>query len=398
MKRIAMAALAMITLLAFTGCDLFGAKEETKKTAPVATLSTTWWIKGSFDGWKDSGADKHWLTVDSANNLSFVVSNLYAIDYEFVLVNGTTEVKYNSATNVTPDTQFTMGGTTDNVKWTAAKSSYKVAVDITTPAAPKVTLVSGAAAANAVTNAMLIAKLQIKGNQFSQIDGVAVAAWTATNPTTANTTATSVSWDILVDNYGGEFGFNALEGFVKSTAIDVSALAAAGNVTATGTELTSAAATNVSLSNTTKNGSTYTVKVTVDATKLIGAGRYVLTTTLKTLSATSWVFTPWTAVVINGNWDGTTWLEGQAATNSAGVWTKQITAGTTTVNFKPGKTGWSDSTNRVTQDAGSIALSGIAGGGNLSFTAVSGTTYTITVSFGGTFTSDNMPVVKVVTP
>lgn len=392
MKRIALAALAMITLLGLTGCDLFGAKTEDKPTTPAVTYSDTWWIKGSFDGWKDSGADKHWLVKTDATHYTYTITDLFnAVDYEFVLVNGATEVK-NAGTEKVPtdETPITLGGanSVNNVKFTALKKSYLLSVDITTPAAPVIKLLGGADAANPQTNALLASKLQLAG---ANIQGI---TWSGTAGTYDAATS-SVSWDVSLTDKAPEFGFPSLDGWVKGPVIDIAALAAVGDSVGPFDLVTQDP--NTKLTNPGKADTVYTFTVALDATKTLVQGKYTLTIKVKTAGTTDWpAVAPWQTVVMNGRWvaadDG--WQAGVAATNNAGVWTVNLLAGRTDIEFKPGKTGWDDSTNNIVQGAGSLALTGI-GSGNLGFTAVVGNTYAVKIEFIGTYAADGKPTVTV---
>ena len=408
MKKIAFAAMALAALVAFMGCDT---GSNTKKD-PAVTYSD-WQIKGSFNDWSLNK-----LVVDEidANKLTFEISGLYndanvPLLYEFVLVNPS-NVEYKilgasgTVTEVTPGTAFTFGDsaatgstTKANAGFEAIKASYTLTVDITDPAAPELNLVAGDTDATPVTDAVLLEKLQIKGNQFSEINGVAVGAWTGTSGTVSGSTMT---WDVLVDNKGGTFGFNSMNNFLKGVSPDVSALTAGGAATAEAS-LSNSTGDNCSMTGMPKDGSVYTIVVTVDVTKSVAEGRYSMTVALKTLGTEDWAYEAWTALYLPGaGFTGATWDAGSflAGTVASGVGTASLTASDTAVQFKiVPEDAWGKDVGfaGITVGTGSVALS--SAGGNIGFTAVSGTTYTVTVDFTtAEYISSGIPTVTVVAP
>lgn len=405
MKRFLVAAVAAISLLAVVGCS----SPTDNSTTPPSNVSQ-WKIKGSVDGWAE-----HNLTISdtNANSLTYSLTGLYQdsvspLVYEFVLVNPAgVEYKYSGTSQVTPGTAVVLGDSSaaastsvNNVKFVAAKSSYTVTVDITTASAPSVNLIAGSTVAPSVTNSVLLSNLQIKGDQFSKINTVAVAAWTATAGTVSGNTMT---WDLYVDNKLGSFGFNSINGWLAHNDIDTTALTANGNGPTTAVEMKVAGSGNMHLTNTYKANSVYTLTATVDSTKAPDAGRYMLTATLKTVGTTNWAFTPWATVFLAGagaefgNWTPGSFV---SAPISNGIATKQITASATAEQFKVvPQNAWGGDLGFAGVDvaAGSITLS--SNGGNIGFTAVVGTTYTITVDFTtANYIANGVPTVKVVTP
>lgn len=397
MKRFAVASLALIALLGFTGCELLGGPgDKDVKEDPKVTLSD-WKIKGSFDGWQ-----LHQFTQNAAdaNQLTFLIEDLNAIDYEFVLVDPAgTEIKYSTDDNVTPGTAFTLGGEsgTKNVSFTATQLAYKLEVNVANPAAPVANLIGNTTPAKAVTNAILLEKLKIKGNQFSQVDGVAVAAWSEAAGTISGNSKT---FDILVDNKNGEFGFTVLEGFVAHVDIDASGLTATTSTATTPVELlTTGGNGNTHLTGTTKSGSVYTITVTVDASKTIGTGRYMISAALKTLSTTDWAFEAWSMVYMTGagddfgNWGWTL----AAITPTAGVAEYTFKATATAQQFKINKA--------AAWDGGQVGINGIdstgsgvtlSGSDNIEFTAVVGNSYKVKVDFTSTnYVTTGKPTVTV---
>lgn len=407
MKKIAFAAMALAALVGFMGCDT-GSNAENDD--PAVTYSS-WWIKGSFDSWSDS--PKHYFMVDEIdeNTLSYEITGLYKhstipIVYEFVLVNPDgKEYKIEGAKDTvskqTPGTAFTLGDssaagstTLANVGFEAAMTSYTVTVDITTATAPSVNLVVGTTAAPEVTDEVLLGKLEVKGNQFSEINGAAVDAWTATAGTT---TATTMSWDVLVDNKNGEFGFNSIDGYLKDATIDVAALTAGGAASAADA-LSNSSGNNCKLTGMPKAGAVYTLTVTVDTTKTVADGRYSLTAALKTESDTDWAFEPWETLFINGNGLGADFGEwaSQELTIANDAGTFEFVANLDVASFKPSRaTAWSGDVgfSGITQGEGSLTLSD---NGNISFATTVGSTYRITIAFTGTYLTDGKPVITAV--
>lgn len=402
-KILCAAAIALAAFVGMTGCDN---PTDEKKETPAVTYST-WWIKGSFDGWAEN--PKHFFVVDEldANKLSFEISGLYKdttvpLDYEFVLVSpDNKEFKYAGTTNVTPGTAFVLGDSsaegstsTNNVKFIADKSSYTVRVDIANAAAPSVKLIAGSEDAAPVTNAVLLSKLQIKGDQFSEINGAEVDAWTGTDGTVSGAT---ISWDVLVDNKNGEFGFNSLNNFLKGYKIDVTDRTAGGD----GTEAKNLSNTdggNCSMTGMPKDGSVYTVSITVDSTKSVADGRYKISVALKTLGTANWAFAPWATVFINGNGLGADYeaWSSKELTISSGVATFEFVANAAKAEFKPSKaTSWVDAVGfgAITEGTGSLTLSDT---GNIAFDTTIGSTYRISIAFTDTYIADGKPVVTAI--
>lgn len=405
MKKMAfVVALALAIFVGITGCDTgTGADPD----SPPAVSYSEWWVKGSFDGWSDS--PKHFLVIDEvdAKKLTYEITGLYSnasipLVYEFVLVNPE-GVEYkieglkDTVTPVTPGTPFVLGDskatgstTLANVGFVAAKSSYIVTVDITDAVVPSVNLIAGKVDAPAVTNAMLLDKLEIKGNQFSKINTVAVDAWTATAGTV---TGDTMSWDVLVDNKNGEFGFNTLDGWKQGVKPDVTDLDV--DASTVSVKLLNDGG-NCSLVGMPKSGSVYTITVTVDVTKSVADGRYSLTATYKTAGTADWAFEPWEHVFIAGT--VTSWTAGEfvETTNAANVCTYTFKATSVEPEFKIVKANeWGTDLgfSGVLQGTGSLALSDK--GGNISFVAVVDSSYTITVTFPASYVADGKPVVTV---
>lgn len=377
--------------------SMFGAK-------PAATTQySEWWIKGSFDAWAD--LPHHFLAIDELNakKLTFVIDNLYPIDYEFVLVSpGATsattddvEVKYSTDDNIAPDTQVTMTGT-KNASFTAAKKSYTVTVDITDAAAPKMTLVSGSVAVLALTEAVLASNLKVKGDQFS-------IGWTETAGTYTAATKT-VSWDLTASSLTGAFGFSSLDGFLKG--VTFTSPATAGACTTADT-LSTTASDNATIKSIPKKDSVYTVSVLLDAAATTVATKYKVSIALKTVGTTAWVFTAPTDIYVVGSLAGATgmtaWSEADTGrakvTLASGKATLTFTANATgKQEFKYATAAASGWNNLVGYSAGAATTTGVTladSGGNFSFTATTGKIYTIVVDFSGTYSSTNIAVVTV---
>jgi hypothetical protein len=395
MKRASFLLLAIIAMFGLVSCELissmFGAK-------PAATTQySEWWIKGSFDAWADT--PHHFLAIDELNakKLTFVIDNLYPIDYEFVLVSpGATsattddvEVKYSTDDNIAPDTQVTMTGT-KNASFTAAKKSYTVTVDITDAAAPKMTLVSGSVAVLALTEAVLASNLKVKGDQFS-------IGWTETAGTYTAATKT-VSWDLTASSLTGTFGFSSLDGFLKG--VTFTSPATAGACTTADT-LSTTASGNATIKSIPKKDSVYTVSVLLDAAATTVATKYKVSIALKTVGTTAWVFTAPAKIYLNGDLNTAGWTDVKThdpvtVTSGKATFTYAATA-TKTLGFKfylADEATWSNMTGIAGVETTGTTVA-ISGGDNIEFAAVTGTTYTVTVDFSGTFTSTGKPIVTI---
>lgn len=394
MKRIAVAALAMIALLGFTGCDILGTKEDVKNEP--STSVSQWWIKGSF--WKDwAWNEPHYFTKDNVSGaLSFELTDLRQLDYEFVLVDpdGTEfQMPEGAATLVAADTATPLtakvDGKTFNPKFAATKTSYTIVVDISNPDAPELIMQPGATAATPYDAAELAAGLTIKGGLFG-------FGWTDTAGVFNASTNTVTFDDITVTGKSGEFGFSSLDGFLKG--VTVASPAAVGSATAV-TLLTTG--DNAKITDVPKTDSIYTIVVTIDTSKTIAEGKYSMVVTLKTLGTTAWAYDAWAAVYIAG--DGSEfgdWTAGsfKTATIASGIATYTFTATKTPSQFKIVKANeWGTDVGfgGIEQAAGSITLS--SNGGNIGFTSTVGTSYTITIDFTTTkYKADGVPAVKVV--
>lgn len=409
MKKIALAAMALAALVGFMGCDTGSNKDE-----GTAVTYSEWQIKGSFGDWATSK-----LVVDEidSNKLTYEISGLYndanvPLLYEFVLMNpDNVEYKIEGAngtvTEVTPGTAFTLGDsaaagstTKANVGFEAVKASYTLTVDITDPAAPELNLIAGSTDATPITNAILLERLQLKGNQFSEINGVAVGAWTGTAGTI---TGTTMAWDVLVDNMGGEFGFNSMNNFLKGVSPDVAALTAGGAATASA-NLSNTTGGNCTMTGMPKDGSVYTISVTVDVTKSVADGRYAMTVALKTLGTDDWVFAAPANVYITGDVTGG-WNEADDDTLRPALPVSSNTATYTCTASATGKKIFKIALKANAGWGGLIGYSGVVttgstvaiydSDGNIAFDAVSGTEYTITVDFTGAYTSTGKPLVTI---
>lgn len=390
-KTLVALATLLAVLIGFTGCP--NPSDSSPDNKPAEVTYSDWKIKGSWDGWAE-----HKLIVDEldANIITYTITDLYKNDsvpllHEFVLIPAAGgELKYGSDNKITLGTEFEMGGD-KNVHFEATHKTHVVTVNISDLKKVKTTVGIGSGAlATDETNAILLDKLAIKGNLFSKINDAAVGAWTATKGTVKGNT---MSWNVLVDNKNGEFGFDSINGFLCGVQEDISGLTLEASTTTVA--LKGDEGGNCKLEGMPKNGGVYTIAVTVDVSKSVADGRYSITVTYKTAGTEDWKFEAWDTVVFNGNFDGTNWVEGIAFTKAGDAWTYELEAGTTEVNFKPGKTGWGDSKGFGDIVVGDDSLE-LSDTGNIGFTAEVGKTYVITISFDADdFESVGKPTVTV---
>lgn len=407
MKKASLALMALIAVLGFAGCDLFGGGDGD----PTSDLSE-WKVKGSFDSWT-----LHQMTIDAANPnlLSYTYSNLANIDYEFVVVDPDgVEYKYDSTVNVVDsatDIAFdTTGDAGINLSFTALKTSYVIKVNIAVPAIPTVSLVPGASTATPYTFTELAAGLKIKGDQFWS----GAAAWTEIAGTSDGTS--TVTWTLLdAANKGGSFGISSLDGFLKGvvitspTAIDTPTTVV--DIDTTGNK------SNATISQIPNADSIYTITVTVDPTQSIENGKYQIAATLTTLGSGGWPRTVPSNIYLVGElsatgwsiWSGTDDGREQVAVDS----TTKVATFTYTTNaaawqkFKfaldanagwSGLIGWDVTTgDESLTDVTASTVAITADGENLQFEATNTTSYTITVDFT-TYVATGTIAVKVATP
>ncbi len=287
MKKLLQLLTALLMLVALVGCDMFGSDSDSDADADdtvPASLVSTWWVKGSFDGWADSvdAGTRHFFTKDELNNniLTYEVTGLYTLDYEFVIANGDKEWKAPEATTTVSDTAVVfVDADYANATFTAAKTSYTITVDITDPAAPSVTIVAGATDSIVPDFAKLSSDLKIKGSAFDpswgEIVGVADAA--AKTVTFADLTMSSTSC---------EFGFSSTDGFLN--AVDTTITHTAQDDITAAIALVKEGGSNISIADVPKSDSLYTVVVTIDDTLAVDAGRYTMTVELSTIGVTDW--------------------------------------------------------------------------------------------------------------
>lgn len=451
MKRFALAAVAAIALLGLVGCDVFGSTD--KKTTPGATTytfpsgtgtggtaSTTWWIKGAFDGWKggddfaaapvstDASYPRHYLESDALNpNLlalpASVVTGLTQSPTAFVLINEVTKVKYDFV--YTADVSMLA----DNVPYTlvdnAAKlgsfdpafiptaTTYSILVDVAKPTAPVIKLAPGATAVTPIatpTVADLAAGLKIKGDQFS-IGWNDTAGTLSGNVVTFNLKMTDSSvTPTAKGSKTGAFGFqSAVDGFLKTDTVLTSPSALNGALAAV--NVTPRAANNIKIGSIPFQDSEYKIAVTIDPTKGAYSGRYSMVVTLSAVGSVAWPGPP-AAIYFVGKLEGaagmTTWNEfdtGRAMVTLTGD--KAVLTYTATASgeqqFKwavSAGAGWNgligDGAPVAYDNTGTnVALSG--SGGNIVFTAITGTTYTITVDYSA-YLASNVITVKCTKP
>lgn len=383
MKKAMLLLLAAVTLLGFVACP-----NPTGGDDPIVQYSE-WWIKGSFDNW--GTAPKHFFAIEdelAPNILTFVIDNLYPIDYEFVLVNPTGgEIKYSTDDNIAPDTEVTMGGGS-NASFTASKKSYTIRVDITNPAAPKLKIVSGAEPALAITEAVMASFLKIKGDQFS-------IGWTATAGT-FDATAKTVTFPVTVVEQLNTFGFESVNGFLKGVRID--SPAAVGDSTVPVPLGTTGS--NIWLAGVPKDNATYDVVVTLDASGATVGDMYTVSVKLTNEGDIAWPpLTPPTDLYFVGALDGvagmTDWSELDAGRAHVAVASDQAVLTYTATATEKQVFKWATAANAgwnglvgygyFVETSGSDGTGGTAlvsgDGENLAFDAVAGNQYSIIVDY-----------------
>ncbi|HZK20621.1 MAG TPA: hypothetical protein VFC68_07850, partial [Treponemataceae bacterium] len=287
MAKMLFGLIAIFAIIGLSGCpgttDTGGGSGGGDSTIP------TWKIKGSFDGWTE-----HDFTMDEVEETkgAFTYSDLYAIDYEFVIMYGDNEFKVGTEPFAI-DTATTFDDPKgSNAKFTAEKKAYEIKLDITDPAAPIITVTAATEDdANLVTNDVLADKLLIKGDQFT-------IGW---DPATAgiydDNTDTVTFAGLIASNKNGGFGFESLEGF-----LNFGAVAGPETESATPKVVTDfLSGGNCTINNVPKKGTEYTIAVTLDASKTVATGRYVVTITLTTMGTEEWAFDVPASIWVVGN-------------------------------------------------------------------------------------------------
>lgn len=450
MKRFALAA-ATIALLGLAGCDVLGSTE--KKTTPGATTytfpsgtgtggtpSTTWWIKGSFDSWKggddfaaapastDGAYPRHYLESDALNpNLlalpASVVKDLTQSPAAFVLINEVTKVKYDfvytsDVSMLADSVPYTLVNSADKLgsfdpAFVPTATTYSILVDVAKPTAPVIKLAPGATAVTPIatpTVADLAAGLKIKGDQFS-------IGWTETAGTLSGNTVTfnlkmtdSSGATVAKGSKTGAFGFQSTaDGFLKTDATVTSPSALNGVTTAV--NVSPRAANNIKIGSIPFQDSEYKVAVTIDPTKGAYSGRYSMVVTLSAVGSVAWPGPP-SSIYFVGKLQGaagmTEWSEadtGRALVTLAD--NKAVLTYTATASgeqqFKwalSAGAAWAGLIGHgapVAYDNSGTNVTLSGGGENIIFTAVSGTTYTITVDYSA-YTASNVITVKCTKP
>ncbi|MBN2616701.1 MAG: hypothetical protein JXR64_00165 [Spirochaetales bacterium] len=384
----------LLLLVAFVSCDVLGGDSSTDDTddRDNTALKSQWWIKGSFDNWAASVDDgtRHYFTVDEldSNILTFEIEDLLILDYEFVLVDGDDkEWKAPKTSATVSETAVVFTDVADdqtNATFKAAKTSYTVRVDISTPTAPSVTIIPGATDASAPDFALLASKLLVKGDAFT-------IGWTETAGT-ADETAKTVSFDVTMASKTGTFGFSSLDGFLKCDAIDSPTTAGSS---ATAVTLTTTASGNILINNPPKSDSVYTLVVTIDPTKTVAEGKYSMVVTLKTVGTTDWAFEAPAKVYLLGELSTTGWTNWSEAdtgraeislTDKVATYTYTATA-SVAQKFKwavKADSKWDGLIGYGNADISASPVTISDDSGNFLFTAVSGTSYTIKMDYSTT--------------
>ncbi|QEN03981.1 hypothetical protein EW093_04450 [Thiospirochaeta perfilievii] len=277
MKKILQLLTSLLLLVAMFSCD--------NSTSGTTFDSTSdWWVKGSFDGWKDSVDDetRHFFTIDEVDNniLTYEVTGLYTLDYEFVLVDAAgTEWKAPTATTAVSDTALTfVSAENANATFTAAFTTYTIKVDITDAEAPSVTIEAGSTAATAPTFEVLADNLIFKGGIFD-------SNWTAQTGVLDATAKTVTYDDLTIVSNSGEFGIDGIDGWFEGLTIDSPTVE--GESTTPANFLKSGG--NSKLINVPKVDSVYTVVITIDPEATNIEEKYSIAFTLKTLGTEDWV-------------------------------------------------------------------------------------------------------------
>jgi hypothetical protein len=419
MKRMIMAAMAAVALLALSGCDMFGGTSGSGSSTPVVSYSQ-WWVKGSFDGWTGPGdtaatdATTHFLAIDSlnSNTLTYTITgkssaDLHKFGYAFTLMSpdpaagpasrtkfsyvfptGTTDFADNTWYTLVPSTTTGAG----NCSFVASATSYTLTVDITTPTAPKVKLVPGSTASASYSFAELTSNMKMGSGVFN--------GWTETLGT-VDATAKTVSWTAQSASTSTDqkaaFYFHGDVGYLNADGAEYAAATTANGQTV----LPVAGNGNFVLKNLPNRNSVYTILLSVDPTQTSMSSIFTVKAITTTVGSGGWVYAPWSAVYLvgtNAEFGAWTPTSAIATTGSSNVFTTTITAsvsGQEQFQLIPTNVDWS----------GQVGFAGIASssssnlssnGGNIAFTATSGTTYTITVDMSQTaFSSDGKPVVTV---
>ncbi|MBN2658630.1 MAG: hypothetical protein JXR86_16360 [Spirochaetales bacterium] len=399
MKKVVLWLLALITTLSFVACSNPAGSDGTDDTTTDG-LTSEWWIKGSFDNWTDD--PQHFFTMDELDNniLSFEITDLFALGYEFVLVNPAgNELKSDGAITLNGDgdaetiTYAVDSG--NNFYFDAAYSSYTVQIDITDTDAPVMKLIPGDTTAAAPDFATLADNLKIKGDLFS-------IGWTDTAGDADDATNT-VTFHVVAGSKTGSFGFNSLDGFLKNAA-DTSTYTTVGD--SSGALALATDGSNCTIENIPNSDSEFDIIVTIDPDGATVADKYSMEIVLSVLGTVPWAFEApsdfWLVgdikdTVLDG-WDETDAGRVQLTlTDDVATYTWTATADGT-AEFKyavAAESGWNNLVgySGIDGSASTIAVSDV--GGNITFPVTSGTEYTLTVDFSGTYTATGLPEVDV---
>lgn len=372
---------------------------KTRQYVVHAWKASAWSIKGSWDpSWNLTS-----LVVEPNNPhlLTVAIDGLFDQEYEFV-INKPTGSGWGQDLGVTDEATvqpFVFDSAVSemghNARFRAESHGYRFVVDISNPDLPTVTLEPGLDPALPITNEVLLSNLKIKGDLFSSVNGEAVAPWVGASPIVSSDTAT---WEVFADNNTGEFGFTALEGFLSNATFDVSSLTSPESLPLGPLDLTFGG--NSRLDGRAKANSVYTITVTVDASKAIGAGRYQMGVSLKSLGSNDWALPAWSRVYFPGSGSEFANWNIASSPNTAVLAGRAVLTFTATMSdqqFKitpEGNWGQEKGFGQIVVGEGSLPLSD--GDGNIQFTAVPGQTYQVFVDFAGSFGATGLPQVTVV--
>jgi hypothetical protein len=220
MKKVLFFVVAAIVAVSMLGCG----SPVGPDTPGADGFTSEWWMKGSID-WNQ----QNFFTISEldANVLTVEMPIVYALDYEFVIVNPEgLEFKYDSTVNVATDgTEFSFFPAPDssdpnhvdndgdkddpgeiNVSFTAIKDTYVIEVDVSDPANPigMIYPKAGAGDATIVTPAVLADALDL--NPWDNLE-VGTKTYDDINYT--------VTFAVTTWAKSHNFGFNSLNGYLK---------------------------------------------------------------------------------------------------------------------------------------------------------------------------------------
>ncbi len=254
--------------------------------ANTTPQSNMWWMKGSFDGWRDSIDDgtRHYFVAEDPESeiFTYEITDLMALDYEFVLVdpNGfewtvpiDVALSTNTSTTFVPkDTDHLFNGLIS-----AEFTSYTIQVDLTDAEAPILTLIPGEIETSLPGFTHLAEVLTIKGDAFT-------SGW-ADTPGVIDESTQTVTFEVTMANKNGVFGFSSMDGFLNGVTVE--------SPTIIGTPTTavglSSFGDNCTITNPINSDSEYEIVVTINPDAISLTEKYLLTVSLKTVGTIPWI-------------------------------------------------------------------------------------------------------------